>query len=250
MKCKNCGADYKTRELKCPYCQTENIIGKMWMAERSDAELEYERKRREMGKKSSVYVFDRVLTRSIIILILAFVILFAGTFSCLFLSYKIEDALNYINRDKIEARLNEYYTKGEYEKMYAYMHDKDIDGRDYYGYMQAALLSYYYNEYLNYKYNFLSMTPEKQLKDDYCLEYAIKNSIIVYLLDCGNYENLVSMNAELYEEYQREITSFWVATLELTEEEVEYLSENGKHMSNSELDALVALVKERCINYD
>ena len=41
MKCKNCGAQYKTRELKCPYCNTENIIGKIWQSERSQAEMEY-----------------------------------------------------------------------------------------------------------------------------------------------------------------------------------------------------------------
>lgn len=49
MKCKNCGANYKTRELKCPYCNTENFIGKIWQAERSRRSWTMKMKRNKLG---------------------------------------------------------------------------------------------------------------------------------------------------------------------------------------------------------
>ena len=70
MKCKNCGAQYKTREVKCPYCNTENLIGKIWQTERTQAELDYEAEKKKLGKiLRSSYMEDRLLTRAILILI-------------------------------------------------------------------------------------------------------------------------------------------------------------------------------------
>ena len=70
MKCKNCGAQYKTRELKCPYCNTENLIGKIWQTERSQAEMAYEEEKKKVGKVLfSPFMVDRLLSRAIAVLI-------------------------------------------------------------------------------------------------------------------------------------------------------------------------------------
>ena len=42
MKCKSCAGNYKTKELICPYCGRANLLGKLWFAEKSEAEQEYE----------------------------------------------------------------------------------------------------------------------------------------------------------------------------------------------------------------
>ena len=250
MKCKNCGANYKTIELKCPYCRTENIIGKLWMAERSEAELEYERQRKAVGKKSSVYVIDRILTRSIWITLFAIVLLFVGMYAYAVIADKVILFVNDVNKDKIEATLKEYYENEEYEQMYNYINEKQLERDDYYGYVQAGLVNFYYNEYLNSKYAFLSMTPEEQLKDTYQLNYALRNSVMVYWFDLGVYEEVDTMNKELYEKYRKEMLSFWIGTLKLTEEEVRYFTEENKYVYSDYIDALVVKVKERCIDVD
>ena len=51
MKCKNCSANYKARELKCPYCNTTNLLGHIWLSEKTEAELEYEKAK----KSTAVY---------------------------------------------------------------------------------------------------------------------------------------------------------------------------------------------------
>ena len=43
MKCKSCAGNYKTKELICPYCGRANLLGKLWFAEKSEAEKEYEK---------------------------------------------------------------------------------------------------------------------------------------------------------------------------------------------------------------
>lgn len=76
MKCNSCGANYKTRELKCPYCGKANALGRLWKIKRTEAEEEYERARKEAGRKISVYSVDRILSRCIVSVIGFFVLFF------------------------------------------------------------------------------------------------------------------------------------------------------------------------------
>lgn len=220
------------------------------MTERSEVEIEYEKKRREVGRKYSVYVIDRILTRSILITVIVFILAIFVMFTGEWIVGKIAVVRNELKKNEIEARLKEYYAKEEYEQMDNYMSKMKLDSKEYYGYTQATILDYYYNEYLNHKYSFLSMSSDEQWEDDYHLRYAISNSLMVYQLDCGIYDEPDPLNFELYEKYQKEILSFWIATLKLTNEEVESLMEEGKYFKSGELETLVDNVKKRCINVE
>ena len=62
MTCKNCGGNYRTRELICPYCRTENVLGHLWLAKRKEAEEEYNRTAHTLREKLlSPYVFHRII---------------------------------------------------------------------------------------------------------------------------------------------------------------------------------------------
>lgn len=245
MKCKSCGANYKTRELMCPYCNTENIIGKLWKAQRTEAELEYERNRRETDKKISPYVVDRVLTRAIVVTVGIFVLIFLGAFLVAYGYEAYVDIRNDMKKDQIQATMKEYYDNGQYELLYRYMSDMEVMGEEYYGYTQAALMQTDYESYLTYKCRFLDLPLEEKLEDDYYIEYAIRYSAEVYTLDCGIYHELDPMNAKILEERKLEMEAFWRGTLGMPEEDIAYITDEYASFYGEEFDAIVKGVKER-----
>ena len=104
MKCKNCSANYRARELKCPYCSTTNFLGHIWLAEKTEAELEYERAKQECGGLSR-YVIYRILTRILVIEVVVGVLLFLGVVAYFFLSEVIRDLNTNHNIASIEAKM-------------------------------------------------------------------------------------------------------------------------------------------------
>ena len=85
MKCKNCAANYKTRELKCPYCGTENLLGRIWQVERTQAELDYANEKKEVKKKIfSPYTADRILNRCLVVIACLYIVSISVIFGVLF----------------------------------------------------------------------------------------------------------------------------------------------------------------------
>ncbi len=245
MKCKNCGGNYKTIELKCPFCETENLLGKIWMKERSEAEREYEQKRKDMGKSVlSPYLFNRIANRGLFVLTCLYVGYFVGVVIVALVMTGIPQLSLAINKDKVEAQMEEYYQAGELDELYEYMYDKEVAFSDYYTYAQATLLHYDYKQYLEHRFFFEEMTEEEKKEDDYHLEYAIKEAIEVYMLDCGNYSELDEENRKLYEQYQQEIMAYWIGTLRLTKEEMEEVV-NLDYISYDDYDELENKVRIR-----
>lgn len=245
MKCKNCGANYKTRELKCPYCNTENIVGKIWQAERSQAELDYENEKKKIGKiLLSPYMINRLLNRTILILTGLYIVSFAIIVLVFILSEPLERLYNSVNKEKIEAQMAEYYDAGEYEKLDVYMEEEFVDPQEYYTYTQATLLTYDYNKYMECRLGFQALSEEEKLTDDYYLKYALKNSVDVYNLECGIYSEPDEKNRELYEMYQKDIMAYWVGTLGLTNEEVATLIQI-EYSFDEEMDRIIQDIKER-----
>lgn len=228
MKCKNCGGQYKTRELRCPYCETENLLGKLWSVQRSEAELSYERERKAMGKfLISPYMLNRIMNRCLVTLVVLFVAYWVGAFLFFWISEQVEELSFKWNRDKIEAQMEEYYVAGEYDRLDAYMYEKDVDCTQYYAYTQATLLHNDYSRYMEYRLFYASLSEEEKAKDTYYLDYALDYSARVYTLDCGIYSELDERNRELYETYQKEIMAYWVGEVELSQEEIDYMKEWG-----------------------
>lgn len=224
MKCKNCGANYKTRELKCPYCNTENLIGKIWQTERTQAELDYEAEKKKLGKiLRSSYMEDRLLTRAILILIGLYIASFLVVALIVVLSGPIEDLIFAMNKEEIEAQMEEYFNAGEYEKLDAYMEDNYVEPQDYYAYTQATLLTSYYNSYMNHRLSFELLSKEEQLEDNYHLIYALKESVTAYHCGSGMYRDVDAKNVQLLKNMQKEIRAYWISELLLTEEEIQEL---------------------------
>lgn len=244
MKCKNCGANYKTRELKCPYCNTENIVGKLWQTERTQAELDYEKEKNKVGKIIfSPYMFDRLISRAMYVLIILHIVSIAAIFLVALGSYGWQELRFALNQAEIEAQMEEYYTAGEYEKLDVYMEGYEaIYG--YNTYNTATSMNWRYNEYLENRLNFDQLSEEEKRKDDYYLKYALNYSAQVYNYEFDIYGKY-DKNAELKADYQKEIMAYWLGELELTAEEIEMLTSEAKYSYYDEAEIIAGNVKDR-----
>lgn len=245
MKCKNCGANYKTWELKCPYCGTENVIGKIWLIERTTVRQEYEDVREGVKRSSKRYVFDKILNRILLISIGLFL-------GCVVLAIAAPGGYNLyrsiyrsVHTEEMEQVMEEYYLAGEYCKLYDYMSQYDLFGQNYFTYAQAALMSFSYNQYKTEALCFLSQSEEEKEKYDYYLRYAIMYSHDVWQMDSGIYSELDPKNVELHEAYKNDILAFWTGMLGLTEEEIRFLTEKEGYLFVQDLDELSAAIIER-----
>lgn len=220
MRCKHCGGNYKTRELVCPYCETENIIGKLWHVQRSKAELEYEEARKEAGKRISIYVLDRVLSRILLVCVLAMILSVVGVG----VFFAAEEAYYYIyqktNAKEIEATLKDYYDKGEYDELHQYMQKYQLFDREKrYVYSQAALMEFNYDEFLDGKM-VLAQLPSEQLREkEYYVSAVLNYSVKVYRNDVGVYEKIAPENEALLKKRQEEVVAFWRGICKITPQE-------------------------------
>lgn len=245
MKCKNCGANYRTRELKCPYCGTENMIGKIWLIERDTVDQQYEEAQKTVGKGNMRYVANKVMNRIILVstvlffLCILLVILAAMGYS----SYK--KLYKNINKEKIESRMEEYYQNGEYGELYDYMTKYDLYSLENYIYSQAAFVGVDYEYYKTDMLSFLSTPDEDKASREYLFSNAFKFSIRTYTLDAGLYSEEVPENQELYDSCRLEIMSFWKGMLGMTDEEVDMILDEDFDFYGHEMDTLTAALMER-----
>ena len=63
MKCKKCGAHYRTRELRCPYCGTANPKGEQWQTQRESAEKELQQLEDTRGKDLRLQAAHKAVNR-------------------------------------------------------------------------------------------------------------------------------------------------------------------------------------------
>ena len=80
MKCKACGAHYRSRELRCPYCGAENPKGKQWKAQRDSAEQQYRELEQTEGSSLRLQAANRVLNRALLFEGIALGVFLLGVF--------------------------------------------------------------------------------------------------------------------------------------------------------------------------
>lgn len=248
MKCSNCGGQYKTRELKCPYCGTENVIGHLWMKERSEAELAYERARKEAGKKGSIYVVNRIVNRVLLISTGLFVAVMLIAFLLIGITELPQKMQELMHGTSIETKLEQYYQAGNYEELYNYMDKYGLFSQKYYNITQSALLYSHYEMYLNKKYVFLDLTKAELKENEHKLFYltdVLNDSVEVYLSDIGVYDELAPQNEKQCQEYRIDIEAFWRGSLGLSEEQLQMLVQSESHNRRDIVDLLASEIIEK-----
>lgn len=244
MKCINCGANFQTADLKCPYCGTQNSIGEEWQKERKWHENRYQRILEELKEYGPAYVVNRIINKALIIAIVIFIVL---TLVYLLPAF-IQDISLLAKRTflgySINKQMEEYHESGQWDKLLDIVDEYDLFSTDSYTYTQAAILQRHYEDYLMHKMGFLDLSEEEKQEDDYYLEYAIRDSREVYFVSCGIYSEIDEENLPQIEKYRQEIHAFWKVTLGLTDEEIQYFTEE-ESISYEEMDEFVIKIKER-----
>lgn len=245
MKCKSCAGNYKTKELICPYCGRANLLGKLWFAEKSEAEKEYEKARAEYKKRVTPYVLNRFLNRSLVVCLCVYVLFFVGAvvFVLGFGMYRetYESGLFL----PAEKRLEAYYEDEDYLGLYAYMSEKDYLSDKQYKYSQAAILGREYAYFQAAKVKFFSLSEEEmQERGEYYLSCILDHGASVSGPQIGTYSEPDPANEELIGEMREEVYALLYSTFGITEEEWEPFTVADKY---GEVDAyeLAAILFER-----
>lgn len=249
MKCKNCNGQYKTRELKCPYCGTENLIGRLWLIERNEIEQQYEDAKEEIKRKTIPYVIDRVLNRILIIFALVFVLVNILIILINVGYYAMVELDLHINEEKYVQQMEVYFDEKNYAELYVYMEKKNLFNEDNYVYAQAALI---YNEFQNFlisKQEIIQMLEEEDFEEkqdyEYRIESILKDANDLFIVRKGIYSDKVSENEELYEICTQDAIAFLVGSLELTEEEVQLVMEEDFSFNGNKENLVEAIIERK-----
>ena len=240
MKCKNCGANYRTLELKCPYCGTVNRLGYIWRAERSEAEKEYEEKNKEIGKITNPYVYDRILSRVFVIITIIIALFFVSVFA--FFGGK-DIYLKSRDSKRDIATLESYYEDSDYLSIRQYVRKYELSGEEYFKYIQSYLMYDTYQDYTNDRLSFLGLSEEEKLTDEYYIKYSIRKGIELIKMKFGNYKVLVEENEALYKEYTEEIYCYFKNVLGLTDDDLTIIDKD--YLTSDDYEELLSLIRER-----
>jgi len=248
MQCKSCGGHYRLAELSCPYCGTENAVGRVWMKNRTDAEIAFEKERVAAGKRWSPFIYNRVITRVLVVIgalyllsFLAMVIFAAGSelMRGIRQPKRGEDVMQQCAQLYEEERLGELYrVLNEYDDLLDNSSDEVRNWR------YAAQLRTAYDRYLNCKLSFFSMTQEERKKDTFELYYLLSYANHCYTDDPYYTDKISKENEARLESYRDEIRACLKGLLNFTEEEFdEFMSRD--YWYSSEMEALETKVRER-----
>ena len=226
MKCKNCGADFPAKELRCPYCGTPNPKGRLWADRRERAEQKYEATRQQVERELPLSVAYRVAGRIRGILALILVVIFLGVCLWALVTAYGGKLRNKLQREKLETQMAELYEQERFGELRALMWDRELSGQDYYAYTQMCLIHYHYEEFTQRRMELFQGEKREERESD-CVERILSEASEILALDMAAYPDLAPENEEVYNRYCLDITTFLRAMLGMTEEEVLSLSGQG-----------------------
>ena len=236
-------------DLACPYCGTENRLGQIWLAQRDEAEQAYERKREEENRKWSPYVYNRVISRVLLVELGLLLAVLLGSL-LFFLGRHLWNDLTFVaNREAVWQQLDSWYQEGDYRRMgsYLYQYEEDLESEDeerYRLYEQAQEMQYELDEFQVARMGFMQMSTQEKQEDSYRLHYL--------LFRCGRmldgervvYEEVNPSNTSFAQELREEATACLLKDMKLTQEEFQLMAET-EYLSGTEIDALEEKVRAR-----
>lgn len=244
MKCKSCGANYKTKDLTCPYCGEVNRIGFQWKMEEDAAEANYQRAKKEVAHKTSPHEADQIVNRLIMIM----GILLAGICLLFCLEEPIAEREESFKRLQVdEDHLEMLYQTGEYEALYNYMQEYSIYGEDEYEkYTQYVKLNRDMDEFIEMRMDFVQAEPEDfaEFSRTGIAYDAIRTCCDVYQYVMYSYKAVLPEHEAIYGEMCTEVEAFLIGELEMTKEEVELLKA-GELMYTDAWDEFYMSIYER-----
>ena len=241
MICKNCGANYKLRELRCPYCGTENGLGRIWLMRRNETIKRFEAEKREAKQRFVPYVVSKLVNRLILLFAICCIVMVGVLIHAAVRKYGGSASAD------AKKKAMALYEDDEFYELHEYMSDNNLYGKvpDYV--TQAAALAYDYNEFLTFRMIYVPENPGDWEEDD--IKFILGKTMNLYTHNEGIYDAEFEENQELYEVYRKRLRAFWMGTLRCSEEEVEFLADEDSQYEPEEMKNLCSEILERGAAY-
>ena len=249
MKCTFCGGEVGADQLRCPYCNQENLIAYQRQKEFDEETAKNEAEAEKVIASNKSDIVHKVLTRILLGLCVLFVVVTIVSFMC---SMYIEGE---IFQPKLPSDYKEtldgYYETGDYDKLFLYVQKYDIydyENPKTYDYSQFAL---YYYDVLEYRSCFYGVVEylRGEIEDlsSYDWEYVFSYGYQVLLPNMGVYEEISDRNAAAFEVFREEVILDWTVWFGVTREEIEALVADGEayYWADDKLEAFAKVVEER-----
>ena len=208
MKCKACGAHYRSRELCCPYCGAENPKGKQWKAQRDSAEQQYRELEQTEGSSLRLQAANRVLNRALLFEGIALGVFLLGVFLWFLLGEAAFRVRRSVKAEELSQQMQQLYAQQQLGELYRLMDEYDLFGEENYEYAQAALLHEDYMQFDIARCEFFAVLQRGEQPDEY-LTWKLVNSMNDILSPyIPAYPRLTENNAQLQQQYAADVLEF------------------------------------------
>ncbi len=231
MKCKSCGADYKLKDKECPYCGSQNQLGKYWSRQERKAQKDYEGIKKDVIVSGSIYVINKILNAVIGGMIALFVIsiVIVGATSL------IGEKLGEVKKSKVSSeQMQTLHASNQYRELYDYMSEYDVLHEEAYTvYAEAAFMSKRWEEFEDKRMRFFETDEEDFASDSkYGIVYGVMDeaSEIVRKEWSSSHKEVSPENQEYYSGLCAEVDAFLIGELGMTAGETRMFREIESYM--------------------
>ncbi len=243
MKCRNCGAHFRARELDCPYCGTPNPKGAMWQRERQAAEAEYDRVSGVVAPALRRQAANRFLNRLLLIEAGIFALFFVILAAVFFMGGVAGKMHYFFHREEVEAELAALYREERFGALYARLSELDLVGEAFYEYSQISLLYYDYEDFTGARMEFIALRDGGEEVEEDDVEWLLNRMHDLLSPHIPAYPEFTERNNEYLKRWQADVEQFATAVLGMGEEETAVLRQD--YITMEETDALVQAVLQR-----
>ncbi len=245
MKCTNCGADFASDQLRCPYCGTVNEHALKLAKELQTYDAAYEKKRDELLENGTNRVL-RHLTFGLGMVFLAIAIIFLGFVA--FYQYRFSGESSYqvsgtrLVRNK--EMIANYMDEGQYIRAYLLASTTDPTGERFQNYPEYAAELF---DIYNYSIILTGVLQSMDSMDEGNNYAALQDTDVISLqIFYGSDEN-----SAVKDELVQEIDGYLRDYYRLTEEEIETLKalEPGKQFTLEGSADIESVTKRRMEAY-
>lgn len=262
MKCKNCGADYSSYELKCPYCGTPNPIGLNRKKQKDDIDRKFTMLKWQELIRSESDIHVKVLGRAVAAMIVLTVICIVVT-TFFGVRQEMNDRPEHSRnqtKSEIEADIQECVDTENYRQIQYILMDNDVPYNEYMEYRALSRISENMENYRDAKVNLqessvkykdgIADIDSYKFRCENVVNYAFK--VIQY-----TYRDVYSNNqlddpediwTSYYEECKEELKASLQYEMKFTPEEIEKIFEyEGEYVYSEDEEYFKNLIIDRWV---
>lgn len=222
MKCKRCGAQYSTKELKCPYCGEPNSLGMNWKTTEENARNETESIRKRVRHSAPLYVINQIWNVVIVVAVLLLV-LFVLITAILYGIETLHD--KYVQSTASVVEADALLESDDIEELVEYIEEHDLyQKEEYEKYTERVMV---YKLYRNLQEEMMYFQQSEDWNEgEFPRAYRVKSAIYYSQRMLKEYSRIYGRgldypeNQSYLEKLQQNTVAFLEGTFELTQEDI------------------------------